>query len=145
MRAGTVNCRAIGVHAVRVLRVTEYKTVFNVLQSRPPWQPQVIVVVIAVFVTIAAVVAVTRYRQRKLIVGIMYGVFLLVAATVYPVSGIRDMYQRAQDTYSTGQYETVEGVVTDFHPMPYSGHQNETFIVSGVPFSFRLRTRSVLQ
>jgi len=116
--------------------VTEYKTVFTVLQSKPPWQPHVIVLLIGVIGTIAALVAVMRYRQRKLIVGIVYAFFLLAAVTVYPGSGIRDMYQRAQDAYRYGQYQTIDGVVTNFHPMPYSGHQNESFVINGIQFTY---------
>ena len=29
-----------------------------------------------------------------------------------------------------------EGTVSDFHPMPYSGHSYETFAVNGVRFSY---------
>lgn len=30
----------------------------------------------------------------------------------------------------------VEGVVTDFEPMPFGGHKSERFTVNGVPFAF---------
>jgi len=46
------------------------------------------------------------------------------------------MYARAKKSYISGQYSVVEGTVTNFHPMPYSGHQNETFSVNGVQFSY---------
>jgi hypothetical protein len=46
------------------------------------------------------------------------------------------MYASARETYAKGEYATVEGEVSDFHPMPYSGHQNETFGVNGVQFSY---------
>jgi hypothetical protein len=46
------------------------------------------------------------------------------------------MHARARQTYAKGEYATVEGEVSDFHPMPYSGHQNETFAVNGVQFSY---------
>src|ERR1700686_4726438 len=31
--------------------------------------------------------------------------------------------------FETGQYSLVEGVVTNFHPMPYEGHDDECFSV----------------
>ncbi|HUJ93569.1 MAG TPA: hypothetical protein VLW46_01240 [Candidatus Bathyarchaeia archaeon] len=38
-------------------------------------------------------------------------------------------YRRLLQTYRTGRYLVVEGIVQDFHPMPYEGHQNECFSV----------------
>ncbi|EDN65662.1 membrane protein [Beggiatoa sp. PS] len=36
----------------------------------------------------------------------------------------------------TEKYEVVEGIVTDFIPMPYSGHSYESFVVNGKRFSY---------
>ena len=33
-------------------------------------------------------------------------------------------------------YEVIEGVVKDFHPMPYTGHDSERFVVNGVNFAY---------
>ena len=41
---------------------------------------------------------------------------------------------RAQ--YQAGEFKVVEGVVEDFVPEPYEGHQDESFTVNGVPFSY---------
>ena len=35
-----------------------------------------------------------------------------------------------------GQCEVTEGTVTQFHPMPYEGHQNESFVVGGKRFEY---------
>jgi hypothetical protein len=115
--------------------MTDYHPVFTVLQKSAPWQPFVIVAVIVAIGTVVAVVNVVRRRARLFMVLITYAIFLLVAVTVYP-SGIGDMYARAKKSYISGQYSVVEGTVTNFHPMPYSGHQNETFSVNGVQFSY---------
>ena len=32
--------------------------------------------------------------------------------------------------------EVIEGPVADFHPMPYSGHVDESFVVKGVQFEY---------
>lgn len=45
-------------------------------------------------------------------------------------------YLHTKSVYKQKQYQTIEGVVTDFDPMPEGGHQNESFVVSGVPFAF---------
>ncbi len=38
--------------------------------------------------------------------------------------------------YQKGDYQTVEGVVYDFHPMPYEGHQDECFSVQDQQFCY---------
>lgn len=45
-------------------------------------------------------------------------------------------YCSIQSAISHDQFQTVEGAVTDFIPMPYSGHAMERFKVNGVPFAY---------
>ncbi len=45
-------------------------------------------------------------------------------------------YLRTRRAMREGHIATVEGVVEDFHPMPYSGHDTERFVVRGVQFSY---------
>ncbi|MGA3317527.1 MAG: hypothetical protein ABSC64_13940 [Candidatus Korobacteraceae bacterium] len=116
-------------------QMVEYHTVFTVLQKSVPWQLSLIVPTIVTVATIAAVMVVILRKARLLVVLAVYAIILLAAFTVSP-SGVRDMYARAKDAYTQGQYSVVEGTVTDFHPMPYSGHQDETFVVNGVQFSY---------
>ncbi len=62
--------------------------------------------------------------------GIAIGMTLLSLAFVVGESnGLRRQY-------SAGDYLTVEGYVEQFEPMPYSGHQMETFEVDGVRFEY---------
>ena len=42
----------------------------------------------------------------------------------------------ALTAYQKGDYQTVAGVVTDFHPMPYEGHQEECFSVKEQRFCY---------
>jgi|WetSurMetagenome_2_1015567.scaffolds.fasta_scaffold73505_1 hypothetical protein len=37
---------------------------------------------------------------------------------------------------SGGQYEVVEGVVTEFSPMPWEGHKPESFVVNGRRYEY---------
>jgi hypothetical protein len=39
-------------------------------------------------------------------------------------------------SYQRGDYRTVEGIVSDFHPMPYEGHQDECFSVEDQRFCY---------
>jgi hypothetical protein len=43
---------------------------------------------------------------------------------------------QALTAYQKGDYQLVEGIVTDFHPMPYEGHQEECFSVQDRRFCY---------
>ncbi|HKF49751.1 MAG TPA: hypothetical protein VKB38_20490 [Terracidiphilus sp.] len=45
-------------------------------------------------------------------------------------------YRRIRSAYRDGHYKVVEGVVTNFQPMPYSGHQDECFTVELQTFCY---------
>ena len=46
------------------------------------------------------------------------------------------LYARLHDAVDRKEYRVVEGRVTEFVPMPYQGHANESFVVSGHRFSY---------
>jgi hypothetical protein len=120
---------------------SDYYTVFTVLQQSVPWQERFILPGIILFGIIGAVIAIIQRRGRLsksfiVLTAVVCAVFLLLAAYAYSAPGVQDMYARAREAYVRGQYSTVEGTVTNFHPMPYSGHPNETFSVNGMQFSY---------
>jgi hypothetical protein len=51
------------------------------------------------------------------------------AATYYDYISLREALE-------IGQVTVVEGIVTDFKPMPYEGHANERFCVQGNCFEY---------
>jgi hypothetical protein len=119
----------------------DYYTVFTVLQQSVPWQERFILPGIILFGIIGVVIAIIQRWGRLsksfiVLTAVVCAVFLLLAAYAYSSPGVQDMYARAKDAYVQGQYSMVEGTVTNFHPMPYSGHQNETFFVNGMQFSY---------
>lgn len=85
--------------------------------------------------TVGAVVAVVRRKTRWFVVALVYLLCLFMAA-VLDGSGVRAMYSRAKKDYLNGKYAVAEGTVSNFHPMPSSGHGEETFSVNGVRFSY---------
>lgn len=120
---------------------SDYYTVFTVLQQSVPWQARLILPGIILFGIIAAVVAIIQRWGRLsksfiVLTVVVCAVFLLLAFYAFRAPGVEDMYARAREAYVQGQYSTVEGTVTNFHPMPYSGHQDETFSVNGMQFSY---------
>ena len=51
-------------------------------------------------------------------------------------TSITRMNSEALTEFETGHYALVEGVVTDFHPMPYEGHEDECFSVATQRFCY---------
>ena len=45
-------------------------------------------------------------------------------------------YDATVGAYKRGEYDIVEGYVEDFHPMPYGGHDQESFTINGVSFAY---------
>src|SRR5262249_2286050 len=45
-------------------------------------------------------------------------------------------YRTLTEDYRAGHYSVVEGIVKDFHPMPYEGHQSECFRVENERFCY---------
>ena len=45
-------------------------------------------------------------------------------------------YRYAVNALNYGRYAIVEGNVTNFVPMPYEGHSQESFVVGGQRFSY---------
>ena len=59
------------------------------------------------------------------------GLWTLVVAV-----GTYSDYSSLQQIYRQGQSRLVEGKVENFHPMPYTGHDLESFTVNGVKFEY---------
>lgn len=51
---------------------------------------------------------------------------------VHEISG----YHKVQNILAQQNYQTVEGIVENFDPMPYTGHKDESFTVKGVNFKY---------
>jgi hypothetical protein len=73
-------------------------------------------------------------RARVIFSWIFFIFSLLLAALVLP--GTLLEYRRAASDLREGRYSVVEGPVTDFVPMPYEGHAQESFTVNGHRFSY---------
>lgn len=115
--------------------MNDYRTIFTVLQNSTPLWPSAIAPAIVTVSTVGAVVALIWRKTRWFVIVPVY-VLLLFMAAVLDGSGVRGMYARAKDSYLKGDYAVVEGTVSNFHPMPYSGHEEETFFVNGLRFSY---------
>lgn len=124
-----------------------YETVFEVTQKPFEWWwPAfgLIFVVIGVFL-IKFGPKLDRNKNRKdirltfAISPKLLGWFFVVFASLWTLiafGSTYSSYRELLEAYRTGRYSVVEGIVEDFHPMPYGGHQSECFRVAKERFCY---------
>ena len=77
-------------------------------------------------------------KEKILILLLVIAVVLSYASITLAYAGVdnaiagHSLYNR----YQNGECDYVEGYVTDFHPMPKEGHDDERFKVNGVAFAY---------
>lgn len=70
--------------------------------------------------------------------GMWGGIFAASFAGLLSLFAIPAMvaeYTQTREVYAQKRYKLLQGVVSNFNPMPASGHKTEDFTVQGVPFS----------
>lgn len=78
----------------------------------------------------------TAKGHRVKIVICSFGLVVNLFVSGVLIASQIDMYQNIVATYRNGHYETVEGYVEDFVPMPAEGHAHETFQINGIVFDY---------
>lgn len=74
-------------------------------------------------------------RKYGMVFGIIFSSFAVIFSVV-SVPAILGEYFKTKSVYDNNLYQTTEGVVENFHPMPASGHDSERFTVNGIEFEF---------
>lgn len=64
--------------------------------------------------------------------GALFVFFLAAVGFIFQFN----MYNKTVGAYNRGEYQTVEGYVENFHPMPSDGKSYETFDINGVEFGY---------
>ncbi len=117
-----------------------YRIVFDLTQSgyRSWWFPAFGLL----FVAIGVVLIVLSHRGvidrsspwKAVSPYLFFGFALLWSAGAF--ASTFGEYRRLRHAIETGQAQVVEGVVTNFVPMPYEGHASESFSVDGRRFAY---------
>jgi hypothetical protein len=112
----------------------EYSTVYEISKPPPSWLLQYAgLVPFALGIVIAIGKLRFGWRRPNWLALILLGIFGFMVFTITPgfapLSGPFTSYQ-------AGRYSVVEGLVTDFHPMPYDGHEEECFSVRPERFCY---------
>ena len=71
----------------------------------------------------------------SLILGLAMGIVFTVSSFVRIPNSI-EKFDKIKELFRNNEYEIVEGKIENFDPMPYSGHQQESFKVAGIPFDY---------
>ena len=114
----------------------QYTTVYQISQLAPDW-PFACIGLIPLTAGIVIIWGKRRFKWTKphwLFAAFCCFFGVLWSGIVGP--SILSADWRAFTAYQNGDYRTVEGVVYDFHPMPYEGHQDECFSVQDQRFCY---------
>ncbi len=78
---------------------------------------------------------ITHERTLKIIKGVLTTIISsIIFLLTFPddFSSLKELKR----IYNAGEYKVVEGVIEDFHPMPRSGHEMESFTVNNINFKY---------
>ena len=82
------------------------------------------------------------YKSYKLKGHIILSIILSIATIfmttlcVSNIYGFKNLKSNILDSYFKGNYQTVEGAVQDFEPLPLNGNGTESFTVNGIQFRY---------
>jgi hypothetical protein len=74
-------------------------------------------------------------RKFTIAFGFIFSGFALVMLLLTFPSSLANR-NRTQKIFENQEYQVVQGKIEDFHPMPHSGHDVESFTVNGVYFEY---------
>jgi len=114
----------------------QFVTVYEITQRLSDW-PFVCIGLIPLVVGVVIIWGKRRFKWPQphwlfAIFSCLFGVIWVVGVGASTLSADSDAFV----AYQRGEYQTVEGIVTDFKPMPYEGHQDECFSVQDQRFCY---------
>lgn len=116
------------------MSLKKYRVVWDVLEDGLTLWPLALLVLGACVAAGVLLFSIKRKKPQGLILFVIMTAGLSMGLLVY---GVVAMHQiRCIVWARSGKCQVAEGVVKDFHPMPYSGHDSERFTVSGVKFEY---------
>jgi hypothetical protein len=114
-----------------VIAHDQYRVVFDLYQKGFDWWFPAFGLL---FVFIGGVYVCFVRGSRRLAGYFFIGFACLWSGVIF--SSMLREYVALRSAYRRSQFSVVEGRVTDFHPMPYQGHQSECFSVRSQTFCY---------
>lgn len=115
---------------------SQFVTVFEISAKPMNWHP---VINCFIFCIVGLGVVLWKWRSDERIKYLLVGVGLCFIAFIIVFGSYRGETHgvpEAAQALREGRVSIIEGRVEDFVPMPYGGHPEEQFTVSGVRFSY---------
>lgn len=114
----------------------DYITVFDISRQQFEWWwPAIGLLILAIGIVCIKFVSRWPSQKNAKVIGWVMVVFGPIFTFVVYNSQV-SMWADWRSAYDRGAYSTVEGVVHDFKPMPYEGHQDECFWVKNEKFCY---------
>ena len=106
----------------------EYRVVFDATEKYPELHRLLPILLIPVVAWLT-----WHHKRSKYALFVACGALaLFVAFGAFVVT----QWLQARSALLTGRAQVVEGIVENYHPMPYQGHERERFTVQGVSFAY---------
>lgn len=115
----------------------EYITVYQISKQSFDWPFALLGGIVPLIAGIAIFLGKRRlhWERPPWLMPIFACCFGLIWLCTAGISVLHEDFQ-ALATYQKGDYQLIEGSVTDFQPMPYEGHQEECFTVQDKRFCY---------
>jgi hypothetical protein len=113
----------------------EYITVYEIENIFFPYMIFIPLLLLIIFVFLS-------YKSYKLKENIVLSIILSIATIFMTTLCVSHIYEfknlktNILDSYIKGNYETVEGTVQGFEPLPLNGNGTESFTVNGIQFRY---------
>lgn len=95
-----------------------------------------IIIFMIVFIPIFWMIMRKFYPTKVLDIFLLIVFVFVIAFSSIAISSYAIMYDETVGAYERGEYQTVEGYVESFNPMPYEGHMRESFEINDVEFEY---------
>jgi hypothetical protein len=118
-----------------------YQTVFDVtMVGFKSWKfPAVGLIFVAIGLVLPSLINSGKFRRMPGPAAKWFRLFFLGFAIFWTVTSFVATfsdYRKSVDAMVNGQAAYIEGAVTEFRPMPSTGHSMESFVVQGVRFEY---------
>jgi hypothetical protein len=110
-----------------------YQTAFEIGLRSFPWA--FFAIPVGFVIVGSLLIRFPRGKQIRQAVGGILVIFSIFGIVLIGGGAIADFLEY-RSAYARGDFSVIEGTVYNFHPMPYEGHQQESFTVNGVSFYY---------
>jgi hypothetical protein len=124
----------------QTINIMDYKTVFEI--TNKGFDLILLLPVLFILIGLSISLFNIKYNKSKsptkkftIIFGFIFSGFALLMSLAIIPNKLSTWY-KTNKIFENKEYQVVEGVIENFHPMPEGGHDIESFTVNGVKFAY---------